>query len=81
MEIDSLISTATGGALVLLLSQFVFTRLFHQVDRLADKVAKLDILHAKLAEKVSALDHIESQVDDANTRLVRLETMVKASNH
>lgn len=66
---------------MLLLSQFVFTRLVHQVDRLADKIAKLEILHAKLAEKIIGLDDIESKVDDGNTRLVRLETIVKVGNH
>ena len=81
LELETFVSTITGGGLVLLLSSFVFNRLVRQVDILADKIIKLQVSQSLLAEKIARLDHIEHQVDDSRTRLVRLETVAKSANH
>ena len=81
MDLNHLSDIILGGGLVMALTRFIFSRLIHQVDRLADKVAQLDIHHTKLAEKVARLDDVEKDIDNAHTRLVRLETVLKASKH
>lgn len=81
MDVDSLVSTALGGGLVLTLTRFVFNRLIQQVDRLTDKITKLEIGHANLVEKSEKIERLESQVDKSHARLIRLETMVKIGNH
>lgn len=80
MELNSLFSAVTGGGLVLILAQFIFVRLIHQVDRLADKITKIEIQIARITEQIDRLDHIETQVDTSNMRIVRLETLAHTKN-
>jgi hypothetical protein len=81
LDFSQFLSGVCGGGLVLALAQFIFNRLIHQVDKLADKVAILEVSQIKAIERIEKLDRIEGDVNDASDRLLRLETIMDRGKH